>query len=436
MTASEQLAGMRSSRTLAGPAGPLAVAVLCALLAAVPSAAQTPPNFKVAFIGDQSFDPAARAVASLILSEGAHAVVHAGDFDYEDNPAAWNDSLDVWFGADLPYFASIGNHDDSRFRGPGGYQEFLQARLNRLGIAWSGDLAVNSHLIHGGVLFVLTGPDVEGSGHDLYIRDVLARSLPIWRVCSWHKNMRLMQVGGKSDETGWGVYEESRLGGAIIATEHEHSYSRTHLLSSMMTQAVADTSDTLHLRRDDPSTAPDEGRSFAFVSGLGGRSIRNQNLSGPWWASIYTSTQDANYGALFGVFHTGGDPRLAHFYFKSIDGLVVDDFYVRTDVDLQTSDAGAGAPDLLAAKVASGNPVSGEWVIEFVLAQPADVSLAMYDVRGKLVQAGRREAREAGVQRWVCSASEGGRRMPGGVYFVHLSTAVTAQTIRVVLVDE
>ena len=427
---------MRSSQRSAGPAGPLAAAVLCASLPVAPSAAQTPPNFKVAFIADQSFEPAARAVASLILSEGAHAVVHSGDFDYEDNPAAWEDSLNVWFGVDFPYFASVGNHDDFRLRGPGGYQEFLQARLNRLGIAWSGDLAVNSHLIYGGVLFVLTGPDVEGSGHDLYIRDVLARSLPIWRVCSWHKNMRLMQVGSKSDETGWGVYEESRLGGAIIATAHEHSYSRTHLLSSMMNQVVADTSDTLHITRDDPATAPDEGRSFVFVCGLGGQSIRAQILSSPWWASIYTSTQNANFGALFAVFHAGGDPRLAHFYFKSIDGLVVDDFYVRTDIDLQTSDAGAGGPDLLEAKVASGNPVGGEWVVEFVLAQPANVSVAVYDVRGKLVQAARHEAREAGLQRWVCSAWEGGRRMPSGVYFVHLSTAVTAQTIRIVLVDE
>ncbi len=425
-------------RTIAGLLRLFAAAVWCVAMRAEPCSAQTPPNFKVAFIGDQGFDPDARVVAEFIMSEGADVVVHSGDFDYSDNPAAWEDSLNVWFGADFPYFASVGNHDDARFRGPGGYQEFLQARLNRLGIVWAGDLAVNSYLVYEGVLFLLTGPGVEGSGHDLYIRNVLARSLSIWRISSWHKNMRLMQVGGKGDETGWGVYEESRRGGAIIATAHEHSYSRTHLLSSMVNQVVASTSDTLNITRDDPATTPDEGRSFAFVSGLGGRSIRNQELSGPWWASICTSTQNANYGALFGVFNVGGDPRLAHFYFKSIDGLIVDDFYVRTEVDLQTSNAGPGErqPDLVAAKLVPDNPVTGELVVEYVLSRPSSVRFGVYDVRGKLVHADQREVHAAGLQRWSCSTVQGGRRVPSGVYFVHLSTPASAQTIRAILVDE
>ena len=141
-----------------------------------------------------------------------------------------------------------------------------------------------------------------------------------------------MQVGGKGDDTGWGVYEESRRGGAIVATAHEHSYSRTHLLAHCATQSVASTSDTLVLAADAPGTPADEGRSFVFVSGLGGRSIRSQELDGPWWASIHTSTQGANHGALFGVFHHQGDPRLARFYFKDLDGVVADEFLVESTV--------------------------------------------------------------------------------------------------------
>jgi len=137
-----------------------------------------------------------------------------------------------------------------------------------------------------------------------------------------------MQVGGKTDDTGWGVYEQSRRGGAIVATAHEHSYSRTHLMSSFETQQVASTENSFTLAQDDPNTPGDEGRSFAFVSGLGGRSIRNQELDGDWWASIYTSTQGANFGALFGVFAYGGNPHLVLFYFKDIDGRRVDEFFV------------------------------------------------------------------------------------------------------------
>jgi hypothetical protein len=142
--------------------------------------------------------------------------------------------------------------------------------------------------------------------------------------------MRKMQVGGKSDATGWGVYEESRKGGAIVATGHEHSYSRTHLLRSCQNQTVASQSNTLALARDDPDTPADEGRSFVFVSGLGGKSIRDQERFGEgWWASIYTSTQGATHGALFGEFNYQGDPDRARFYFKDIDGAVQDTFFVQ-----------------------------------------------------------------------------------------------------------
>src|SRR5207247_5720398 len=149
------------------------------------------------------------------------------------------------------------------------------------GIAWRGDLGVQSSFRYRGIFFVLTAPGIFGSGdglYDLFVANELAADSSTWRISSWHKDMRLMQVGGKGDETGWGVYEQSRRGGAIIATAHEHSYSRTYLLSSCQDETVASTATTLVLSRDDPSTPADEGRSFVFVSGLGGKSIRDQQL--------------------------------------------------------------------------------------------------------------------------------------------------------------
>jgi hypothetical protein len=292
-----------------------------------------PVNFTIAFIGDQGLGTNAEAVLNLIKNEGADAVVHSGDFDYHDNPAGWDAQINSILGPDFPYFASVGNHDEARFYGSGGYQEFLAARMNRLGIPWDGDLGVRSSFHYNGFFILLTAPGTIGTGHAAYIRDQLASDDSIWSINSWHKNMHLMQVGGKGDKTGWGVYEESRRGAAIIATGHEHSYSRTHLLSSFENQTVASTDDTLVLTSDDPNTPVDEGRSFAFVSGLGGESIRAQLLSGDWWACIHTSDQGANYGALFGVFNYQGNPRLAHFYFKNINGTIVDDFYVQSNID-------------------------------------------------------------------------------------------------------
>jgi predicted phosphodiesterase len=292
---------------------------------------KTPDNYKIAFIGDQGPGENGQAVLKLIKDEGAEAVVHAGDFDYKYDPAAWDARIDAVLGPDFPYFACVGNHDRKKFYGAGGYQEFMEARMNRLGITWEGDLGVKSSFVFNGMFFILTAPDIFGSGHAEYIRDKLAADNSIWRISSWHKNMTLMQVGGKSNEAGWEVYEESRKGGAIIATGHEHSYSRTHLLSNCENQTVASTSDTLALSIDDPATSADEGKTFVFVSGLGGRSIRNQELGGNWWASIYTSTQSANHGALFGIFNYEGREGFAKFYFKAIDGVVPDEFYVKAD---------------------------------------------------------------------------------------------------------
>lgn len=297
----------------------------------------TTANLKIAFIGDQALGPNSVAVLNLIKTEGAQAVLHSGDLEYTDNPAAWEAQINSVLGPDFPYFVAIGNHDELAWKGPTGYQQYVISRFNRLGINWSGDLGVQSTFHYQGLFFVMTAPGItsgfDNGNSDTYIRDQLAVDHSVWSVCSWHKNMKQMQVGGKEDETGWPVYEEARKGGAIIATAHEHSYSRTHLLSSMINQTIASTSNTMTLTK---------GNSFAFVSGLGGHSVREQILPGAWWASITASTcllgdpvcqPNANFGALFGVFNVDGQPNKAFFYFKDISGRIVDSFTVISNIE-------------------------------------------------------------------------------------------------------
>jgi hypothetical protein len=355
----------------------------------------------IAFFGDQGLGGDAEAVLALVRDEGADAVIHAGDFDYEDDPAAWNAQIDAFLGPDFPYFASAGNHDEGRFHGPGGYQEVLAARMNRLGIPWEGDLGVRSSFHFRDVFIVLTAPGSFGNGdlvHAPYIRDALAADDSVWSISAWHKNMRAMQVGGKSDETGWGVYEESRRGGAIVATAHEHSYSRTHLLADVQNQVVASTEPPLVLAADDPLTPEDEGRSFVFVSGLGGHSIRDQELDGPWWASVYTSDQGARSGALFGVFNYQGDPNLARFYFKDVTGQIVDDFFVTSSLvpappSLRIEDAVVAEGDSGSSEVALRVTLqhgSGEEVaVDYATVDGGAVAGADYEsVSGRLVFSG------------------------------------------------
>lgn len=297
--------------------------------------AQTPPNFKVAFIGDQGLGTKPRAVLSLIKSEGAAMVLHQGDFDYQDNPNAWDQQINYILGPAFPYFASIGNHDLNQWAG---YQQKLQERLARIPYATCvGDLGVNSACHYQGLFFILSGPGTLGYDHSTYLRDQLAADNSLWSICSWHKNQNAMQVGDKPNEVGWDPYEECRIGGAIIATGHEHSYQRTRTLSSIQTQTV-DASCEDDPGTPDPDVCVSQGATFVFVSGLAGKSIRNQSRCLPTtypygcareWAKIYTSDQGARPGALFITFYVDGDPKKASGYFKNIDGVIIDSFTIR-----------------------------------------------------------------------------------------------------------
>ena len=278
----------------------------------------TEPNLRIAFIGDVGNGPNQRAVLNLIKSEGAQAVLHQGDFDYHGDPIGFWSSIDDILGANFPYFVSVGNHDVDNWptTAKPSYARIQFDRMTRIGIT-PDSLELNNEmysLVFKGLKVVFVG-EQKGAGDSVYapyIRSQLKSDNHTWRVCSWHRNMSAMQVGDKTDDMGWGVYEACRENGAIIATAHEHSYERTKTLTSMSNQTVDPDS-------PDPNrvvAAP--GRTFSFVSGLGGESIRVQKRCWPTappygckgeWAKIYTSNQNAQYGALFIVFNVNGDPE-------------------------------------------------------------------------------------------------------------------------------
>ncbi len=283
----------------------------------------------VAFVADQGSGKNARAVLQLIKAEGADLVLHQGDFDYRDDPDSWDALITDVLGDEFPYFASVGNHDIDSFYGPNGYQAKLTSRLNKIeGAHCTGDLGVQSACAYRGLFFILSGIGTipkrsDDPSHVAFIEEQLAQNRSIWKICSWHRNQRKIQVGKKKDDVGWGAYEACRRGSAIIATGHEHSYARTHLMDSFETLSVASTSRTLRIEK---------GKSFALVSGLGGKSIRDQDRDGDWWAAVYTSDQGANYGALFCTFFVDDEPNRASCYFKDIDGEVPDRFVIISDI--------------------------------------------------------------------------------------------------------
>jgi len=157
-----------------------------------------------------------------------------------------------------------------------------------------------------GLYFVFSGAGTYGSGHVDYMDQALAEHAVVWKIVSWHKNQRLMQIGGKTDEVGWDTYDTARKYGAIIATGHEHSYCRSHLMSDFRTQRIATTNQTLH---------PDIGETFVFVSGLAGKDIRawDETLkNNPWWAAVGAWDNGITDGVLLCTFNVNGVLRNAH----------------------------------------------------------------------------------------------------------------------------
>ncbi len=303
----------------------------------------TDPNFKVAFIGDSGSGSDFRNVLRLIKKQGAHMVLHQGDLGYEESSAAdFMNAVNDVLRSDFPYFASRGNHDSGWEES---YQPILAQRAEKVGAVCTGDYGQNSACKYRGLFFILSGGGEKGSESEnaRYIENQLAPDNSIWRICSWHHNQEKMQLGSKSNDVGWGPYEACRQGGAIIATGHEHSYARTRTLTNTKKLTVdpdCNTPTTVCVTPKDRATGQ-PGSTFVFVSGLGGRSIRPQRRCAPTtfpygrgsackgiWASIYSSSQDAKYGALFITFNVGGDPNKAEGEFVNIDGDVIDSFTV------------------------------------------------------------------------------------------------------------
>ena len=286
---------------------------------------------KVAFIGDQGTDVNAQAVLQLVESEGTQLLLIQGDLGYDpDTAAIWEANLDRILGVDFPVLTVVGNHEEYEWPS---YKQFITARINRIPeLTCTGEIGVKALCQFKGIEIVQVAPgisEVEGvlaeDGYEEYIDQSFATSQAKWRICSWHKNQRKMQVGGKKDETGWGVYQACFRNGGIIATGHEHSYSRTFLMSNFKQQTIVHNNSHMEI---------DKGQSFAFVSGLGGKSVRPQQLSGAWWAAIQTLDQGATHGALFCEF----DQLLASCYFKGINNVSRDSFTLESRLGITPPD--------------------------------------------------------------------------------------------------
>ena len=251
-----------------------------------------PPGLKVAFIGDQGvYPPYSSGVLEMLKSENVDIILHAGDIGYGAPVANWTEQLHAVFpGGSVAYIPVLGNHDvdttsTPRWHGKEGYH-VIYDQVSKLGVC-EGETGVNFVCALKGMTIVAVSPGLRGCGHAQYVREMFEKYPSQWRVCLFHKNQNLMQIGHKADEVGWELYDACREAGAIVATGHEHSYSRSKTIddfSNIQNGDYQNNGSTVHVG---------DGKTFGFVSGVAGRGIRNSNpalVANQWWGSALSDT--------------------------------------------------------------------------------------------------------------------------------------------------
>jgi hypothetical protein len=279
----------------------------------------TPANFKVAFIGDTDQGGDFTSVLNLIKAEGAQAVMVQGDLTYSFHSAqSWVTAADGVLqsgGTNIPYFAARGNHDWD-WKMNNGLGAKLDAKLATWGVTADSDAPsnVNYSLTYKGLKMVFLDSGTSSSLAN-YAKTQLANDKHYWKICAFHKNMRDTNVGPKDDEMSWGVYENCREAGAIVAQGHSHTYSRSKTVT-------ADQALTLDSTCTDPfALCVGPGKHFFFDSSIGGEDLRSlEQEDKPHWASSYSS----DFGALFIEFNVDGDPKKAKGYFKTVGKTIID----------------------------------------------------------------------------------------------------------------
>jgi hypothetical protein len=317
---------------------------------APPGYIPTEANLRVAFIGDSADGSNFASVINLIKQEGTDIIMHQGDFAYasEDMTSAWSSTA---YNAGIPYLGSDGNHDNWSTYVSFFAKQIQQYNLNLVtGSVSSGNYAVE----HKGLYMVY---NKEG-GDASFSQQALANDNHIWKICSWHLNRHDFQAGGKGDDVSLKTYQNCINGGALVATAHEHSYSRTYSLSDLSCShhGAFGRPEIMQIAKGSP------GKSFIFVSGLAGKSSRDYHArehdDDSWWATIYTSnryckntctesdfsgqnkSQDISsynydWGVLFIDFYVDGDPYKARGYFKNIRGEVIDEFTILVEAPVE-----------------------------------------------------------------------------------------------------
>jgi len=223
------------------------------------------PGLFVAFVGDTGIDDPGKEVLRLIRDEGVDLAVHLGDFVYDSDPNSFADTIDSELGS-IPFLANVGNHDvEDDTKVTSKYIDYLNSRMldaNMKGC--SGRPGIQTVCNYRGLLLVnsVIGTACDSDEQNQFIKLSLRNQKRFqWKICVWHKDQHVLQVGDKSDEVGWKAYNLCKRYGALIITAHDHNYARSAIFSDVDSQVVA------------TDQVIKNGQTAVLLTGLGGHSV-------------------------------------------------------------------------------------------------------------------------------------------------------------------
>ena len=179
---------------------------------------------RLAFIGDTGADDNAHRVLNLTSQWQSDAVIHVGDFDYNDDPNEFAKMINDFLPT-TPFIAAMGNHDVMKwdeykallqplhsFDCVGSYGEDYNCNIKGIQVYFGG--------------FGLSNVTFNASSF-------LSANTAPWKICTWHMNQHDFQTGHKHDDVGFVPYDLCRSAGAMIVNGREHVYARTTAMSSL-----------------------------------------------------------------------------------------------------------------------------------------------------------------------------------------------------------
>mmetsp|Transcript_25178 Transcript_25178/g.49555 ORF Transcript_25178/g.49555 Transcript_25178/m.49555 type:complete len:1154 (-) Transcript_25178:172-3633(-) len=305
-----------------------------------------PRGLRIAFLADQGMDPNAKSLMRYLKTQNIELLLHGGDISYDSGaygpqPASWLSQVYSTLG-NIPVITAVGNHDSGEHAPGWGIEQTYEAAYtlaSKLGTC-KGESGVEMVCTFRGITMVFTAPGVFGGKYGDFIEKAFRKYPSRWRMCVWHKNMRLMQTGAKGNEAGWETYEACRRMGAMVYTGHEHQYARTFEMKSISRQIVSNTQKNT---RTNPITLREEdtanrvfGTTVVTLNGAGGHNVKNASALAnyPWWAVKASGSVGFNTGgAVICDFNPNGQQDEANCQYHDVYGVVWDDYWVKSAVD-------------------------------------------------------------------------------------------------------